>query len=563
MTLQVYSAMSSMSPLLNVIPVTSPERTPPKSPCPSPRRPNNQFLSKIPEYLNDVPRPLGDSPDEAAVLRVGIEQPLEEFDTPKSSKISKSRLNRITFLDAPDTYEHPVALSFSEDSGTVEDEIPKAMNTGIKPFYVRNGGLMPSPKLDSFLLRLKSEFASITEFVGPLGPNTFKRVARLCSLPSFVGCSLFEAVEKFTGDAVVTFESFEKFYRAMAAENNDLPSKLMYILTTSIHGRPQKTLKMGDFFPLFTHVIRLHPCFSFLHGFVESINSFARVSEVLAFFTISGRSTISIPQLRASTFCADLLKLDDETINSEDVDMLSYIQFYVIRAAFEKDMSMYFTLMYDDLLNYDNGGFNGELIRRYIQQFGSKGITITDFAVLMFAHHEKDHPSSVRFWFRLCDLDDDGYLTFEDLYPLYRDIHFKMVLQYKNFTPISAGDYLLKAADCIKPIDNIMTMRISCGDIIKSGKAEEFFDYFVHAWNAHALEATDDRRSWEEPQSKWRVFCEDKYAFLQEEDQQCRSSANPAPKLDDDGVTAKDGDEMVSLDVIETLRSYGFFGVST
>uniref|UniRef100_A0A7E4WDJ2 Catalase n=1 Tax=Panagrellus redivivus TaxID=6233 RepID=A0A7E4WDJ2_PANRE len=103
------------------------------------------------KYHNDTPRPLNGFPDEVAALRKDLEPSLEKFDTPKSSKTGKSRLNRITFFDAPDTYEHPVALSFFEDSGTIEDETPKTLNTVIKPFYIRNGGPMPAYKLDSFL----------------------------------------------------------------------------------------------------------------------------------------------------------------------------------------------------------------------------------------------------------------------------------------------------------------------------------------------------------------------------------------------------------------------------
>ena len=72
-----------------------------------------------------------------------------------------------------------------------------------------------------------------------------------------------------------------------------------------------------------------------------------------------------------------------------------------------------------------------------------------DFIVFFMCEEDKSSPSSVRYWFKVCDIDDDGYLTFNDMKQFYMEQEQRM--RDYGMEVISFKDILCQMHDLIQP----------------------------------------------------------------------------------------------------------------
>jgi serine/threonine-protein phosphatase 2A regulatory subunit B'' len=87
---------------------------------------------------------------------------------------------------------------------------------------------------------------------------------------------------------------------------------------------------------------------------------------------------------------------------------------------------------------------------------------------------DKTNLTAINFWYRLCDLDDDGVLSLHEIAALYGQQFQRMQMSGNETIPFE--DVLRQLIDAVKPENpSFVTLR----DIIASKQAEIFFTTLV------------------------------------------------------------------------------------
>ncbi|VDN50791.1 unnamed protein product [Dracunculus medinensis] len=129
--------------------------------------------------------------------------------------------------------------------------------------------------------------------------------------------------------------------------------------------------------------------------------------------------------------------------------------------------------------------FTGAVIRNSI----NKEITTlkySDFIYFILAEVDKNHPTSIEYWFRVMDLDGDGRLSMDELQYFYNGILEKLIKAQVEV--MSFCDVICLLIDIIKPQSEIY---ITLGDIKKSSMSTYFFNTFIN-WVKYYIQECND-----------------------------------------------------------------------
>lgn len=107
----------------------------------------------------------------------------------------------------------------------------------------------------------------------------------------------------------------------------------------------------------------------------------------------------------------------------------TYEHFYVLYCRFwELDTDRDYLIGIEDLRRYNNGALTDIVLHRALSGFGRKLTSGTpkmmnfeDFVHFCLCEEDKNNPQAVEYWFRICDLDQDGVLSGYELQELYRE----------------------------------------------------------------------------------------------------------------------------------------------
>lgn len=93
------------------------------------------------------------------------------------------------------------------------------------------------------------------------------------------------------------------------------------------------------------------------------------------------------------------------------------------------------------------------------------GMSYPDFIFFMLSEEDKTSECALSYWFKCCDLDDDGFLSPEEMRFFYRNqIHRITALGQES---INFEDVLCQMLDMVSPQD---TSRITLADLIRPDK---------------------------------------------------------------------------------------------
>merc|ERR1712110_342036 len=149
-----------------------------------------------------------------------------------------------------------------------------------------------------------------------------------------------------------------------------------------------------------------------------------------------------------------------------------------------------------------------------------------DFVWFLLAENDKDHPTSIEYWFRVLDVDGDGFLSLYELEHFYEEQADK--LQSLEIEPLAFEDVACLGIDSINCHD--IPLQITLSELKKCKNATHFLDSFINTVKYLEFEqcepTMDDYEEDDEKADKlflpyykrsntaWVKFCNEEYQEL-------------------------------------------------
>lgn len=287
-------------------------------------------------------------------------------------------------------------------------------------------------------------------------------------------------MEKIQSQNHVTCEQFLTCWRNIISNCFDNASRFIHLLTLG----KRKHLLQDDFIPLIQSIIDDHPGLKFLRAAPDFHLRYIQTVIARIFFCINRSWTgkISLSELRASNLLAVLQVLSQEEDINQITDYFSYEHFYVIYCKFwSLDQDHDLLISKEDLARHNDAAISSRIIDRIFQGIVSRQVQKTnkmsysDFVWFLIAEEDKKHPRSVEYWFRLMDLDGDGYISMYEMDHFYSEQ--KKRLELMNIEALPFNDCACQILDLVNPK---VSNKISLSDLKRTKLATIFFDTFIN-----------------------------------------------------------------------------------
>ena len=279
-------------------------------------------------------------------------------------------------------------------------------------------------------------------------------------------------------------------------------------------------LVQSDLAPYFAALIHTHQSLKFLETEPTLQSSFAKCIIARTFYALDPelRGRITKRALANSNFCQCLLAVDTANDVSDVADFFSYEHFYVIVSKmWQLDEDDVGTISIEKLATYDDSRIPLPLVRRFVNLLpGSREpekVSFVDFVYFLTAVEDKTTETALRLWYKVCDLDDDGILSFHELDRLYE---FQKEKGEKLGTePVPYAHVLSQMLDLIEHVDTGITL----SQLRRTKDREMFLNAFVDFKKFHQAEVKDplfemNMKGKFSGMKEWDVFCQFEYARL-------------------------------------------------
>eukprot|EP00118_Oscarella_pearsei_P004046 m.16801 g.16801 ORF g.16801 m.16801 type:complete len:586 (+) comp27150_c0_seq1:158-1915(+) len=409
-------------------------------------------------------------------------------------------------------------------------------------FYFRYG--RPKGTKDDDDARWTEIQRGFDELGGHATREDFPTIVKACGLPLYWKAPLFVACGG-DDDKPVTSEMLSKVWDSFVDVYHDDASQFMWILTKG----SRDYLIPADFEFLLQDIVDTHPGLTILADSPDFQVKYVETVVARIFFSVnrswSGR--ISLFELRRSTFLTVLALLETESDINQVMEYFSYEHFYVIYCKFwELDTDHDMLISSLDIARYQDYALPQRLVQRIFSEAvlrdlkKNKGkMSYRDFVWFLLADEDKQHPTSIEYWFRLMDLDGDGVLSMYELEYFYEQQKKRM--ESRGIEALSVEDCLCQILDMVKPrIPNQIGLR----DIKRTQVACVFFNTFVNVEKYLEYEQRDPFAKAGEGDSElnaWERFCQRAYDKFVTEEQMAEEYLED--EFDDDGLE----DELIAL----------------
>jgi serine/threonine-protein phosphatase 2A regulatory subunit B'' len=260
---------------------------------------------------------------------------------------------------------------------------------------------------------------------------------------------------------VVRLRTFLRFWRRFI-EPYDHPGRFFHLvsqmepLAAGKHAG-RRAMVPTDFMPFLEELLAFHPGLAFLESTPEFQEKYARTVVARMMFELDpeGSGAITERALRRS----DLLRAFHTVDMEEDINLVtrffSYEHFYVLYCKFwELDSDHDFLLSREDLSKLPD--LTHVVLDRVFQGAGRKissGVPgkmgYEDFVCFFLAEEDKTSEVAIRFWFNVCDVDDDRVISPPDIMYFYRQQYVRMLEM--GMEPVKFEDIVTQMTDLLKP----------------------------------------------------------------------------------------------------------------
>lgn len=282
----------------------------------------------------------------------------------------------------------------------------------------------------------------------------------------------------------ISCDQFLVVWRQLIGQAYDLAAKFIHLLTFG----QRSYLLPDDFVPLVQSIIDDHPGLKFLRAAPDFHLRYIQTVIARIYYNINRSWTgkINVNELRRSNLLAVLLVLSQEEDINQITDYFSYEHFYVIYCKFwNLDQDHDLLISKEDLARHNDASISSRIIERIfsgsivvssnslIRQTGK--MSYSDFVWFLLAEEDKKHVRSIEYWFRLMDLDGDGYISIYEMEYFYYEQTKRLELM--NIEPLPFLDCACQILDLVNPKEK---SKISLADLKRTKMAPIFFDTFIN-----------------------------------------------------------------------------------
>jgi serine/threonine-protein phosphatase 2A regulatory subunit B'' len=315
------------------------------------------------------------------------------------------------------------------------------------------------------------EVAALSAVVGS-GKLDERGIAKLlrqfCHLPGSFARVLFQ--RDFTP------ESFQQYWTDNFVGVVDPNERFLRLLV----GRERPYIFPNDLLPFVRIVVETHPSLAFLkdeHLFQEKFIEFIACR---CFFIMDYelRGIATIHQMRNMDLAGAFFAASTMPDVNETHQVFNYQHFYVAFCRFwdlDTDNDGFITK--DDLLKLNESSVSPVIIDRFFRSpvYPGSGshrqvIDFSAFSYFLMSLEDKLSPTAIRFWYKLCDLDEDGILSMKEIRELYETQLERMRITGNETIPF--GDMLRQLWDMINPADPLF---ITVADLVRCQLSDVFF----------------------------------------------------------------------------------------
>ena len=337
-----------------------------------------------------------------------------------------------------------------------KSEIPEAVGTQIPTFY----GKADNAKEIEAVEKVSKDFS--VEKLGSL----FQEFCRLpkCFAPLIAKTHDFSngGLAKFWKENLLGKDPNGRFFSLIVGNDRDF-------------------IFPSDLTPFVRTIVETHVSLQFLKDEALFQEKFIDFIVTRCFFIMDTdlRGTTGLHQFRKMDLAGVFYNAEKMSDVNDSHHIFNYQHFYVAFCKFwdlDGDSDGFITK--DDLMKFNDSAILPVIIERFFKssfypRASNKKPTLdfTSFAYFLMSSEDKTNLTSINFWYRLCDLDDDGVLSMKEIEELY-EMQFERMRITGNET-IPFEDILRQLMDMIHAEDAAC---VTVSDLLRSKLADVFYN---------------------------------------------------------------------------------------
>eukprot|EP00002_Diphylleia_rotans_P006842 TRINITY_DN1627_c0_g1_i1.p1 TRINITY_DN1627_c0_g1~~TRINITY_DN1627_c0_g1_i1.p1 ORF type:complete len:420 (-),score=76.48 TRINITY_DN1627_c0_g1_i1:176-1435(-) len=356
-----------------------------------------------------------------------------------------------------------------------------------------------------------------------LSKDQFMTVTKeICGFPSYLNSRFFGRVD-IDKQGVVSLSRFMQYWNT-EMKSLDETTRWFNILKSPANDY----ILPSDFDPLVQIILQTHPGLEFLKNTPEFQERYAETVVLRIFYKVnrSESGKISHTELKKSNLIQVMSQLDSETDINKVLEYFSYEHFYVLYCKFwELDTDHDHVISRDDLQKYGSHSLTHRVIDRIFSQVPKKftstvpgTMNYLDFCWFLLSEEDKTTETSVEYWFRVLDIDNDGYVSLYEMEFFYVEQLHRM--NCLSIEVVQFQDILCQLLDMLKPKD-VKCMTIS--DFKRCKLACHVFNILFNLNKFIAYEQRDPfsiRQEMNSPEkTDWDRFARAEYDLLAAEEE--------------------------------------------
>jgi len=237
----------------------------------------------------------------------------------------------------------------------------------------------------------------------------------------------------------------------------------------------------SDLLPYVQVMVESHESLKFLKDEPNFLEKFVDFIVTRCFYVLDPdlRGTASLRQFRRIDIAAKFLRSERMPDVNENHLFFNYQHFYVAFCKFwDLDVDNDGFITRDELLKHNDSSISHIVIDRFFNSSfyprsstKKSQIDFVAFVYFLISCEDKTSKTAINFWFKICDLDDDGILSVHEIEQLYELQYEQMKIQGHEIIPFD--DIYRQLVDMINP-ENPSFFTIE--DLEKSKLADVFFN---------------------------------------------------------------------------------------
>ncbi|KAL4505892.1 hypothetical protein ABPG72_013653 [Tetrahymena utriculariae] len=283
---------------------------------------------------------------------------------------------------------------------------------------------------------------------------------KLAELPNFFNQLLFNKIDK-QKSGKISKQVFINYWKN-ELQLKDPKERCFHVLKK----QSNDFIERDDFLPLMKVLLETHPGLEFLKATPEFQDRYADTVVIRIFFIVNRKDNgrISYQEFKKSNLFQVLQQVDKEEDINKIRDFFSYEHFYVLYCKFwELDTDHDFYITKEEFSKYSGHALSRKTVDRIFEQAPRKFkctdptkagfMGYEDFIWFVLAEEDKTTLTSLEYWFKVVDLDDNGIITGFEMNWFFDEQRQR--LEYLNHENVLFEDIVCQMVDLLKPEDDI------------------------------------------------------------------------------------------------------------